>query len=160
MITTKVAAIHELLQDGAIQVQVAGESKEEVLDNLLGLLSEHPKINDFEGARLAVLAREEVMSTGVGKGLALPHAKTAAVKGIVAAFAITEHPIEYNAIDGLPVKMLFLMISTEQAKSQHIKLLSRVSRLMNGDAFRNQLLQATSTEEVIQIFQEGELSIS
>ena len=127
---------------------------------MLDLLADHPNVTDFEGACEAVFQREEMMSTGVGKGLALPHAKTGAVEGIIAAFATTQHPIAYGSVDDIPVSMLFLMISTERAKSQHIKLLSRVSRLMNEEDFRSRLLEAELSAEVLQIFQEGELNLT
>lgn len=159
MLTANITGIHELLQQGAVFVHLPGETKEDVLTSMVGLLSDHPMMENFEVARSAVIQREKMMSTGVGKGLALPHAKTAAVNGIIAAFATTEKPVDYNAIDNVPVQMLFLMLSTERAKSQHIKLLSRVSRLMNEDAFRSRLLEAQNSEQVLQIFQEGELSL-
>ncbi len=159
MITANISGVYELLRNGAVHVQLPGENKEEVLEHLVDLLSGHASIRDFDGVRAAVLNREKMMSTGVGKGLALPHAKTSSVDGIVAAFATTKNPIAYDAIDDIPVRMLFLMVSTERAKSQHIKLLSRVSRLMNEDTFRHRLLEAGEPDEVLQIFQEGELSL-
>jgi PTS system fructose-specific IIA component len=160
MLATNVRGVAELLQSGAIQIQLPGDSKQDVLNELVGLLESHPGISDFDGVRAAVLKREEMMSTGVGKGLALPHAKSSSVDGIIAAFATTQNPIEYDAIDNVPVRMLFLMVSAERAKSQHIKMLSRVSRLMNEDAFRKQLLEAKLPEDVLKIFQEAELNLS
>ncbi|MEM8487825.1 MAG: PTS sugar transporter subunit IIA [Bacteroidota bacterium] len=160
MVTANMMGIHDLLQDGAVCVQMPGESKEEVLNRLVDLLEDHPDIADFDGMRAAIMKRESMMSTGVGNGLALPHAKTSSVDGIVAAFATTAEPVAYDAIDGLPVRMLFMMVSTERAKSQHIKLLSRVSRLMNDAGFRDRLLKAQRAEEVLKIFQEGELSLT
>ena len=160
MLTTNITGVSELLQNGAIHIQLPGNSKDEVLNELVGLLENHPGISDFDGVKSAVLKREEMMSTGVGKGLALPHAKTSSVDGIVAAFATTQNPIQYDAIDNIPVRMMFLMVSTERAKSQHIKMLSRVSRLMNEDEFRTRLLAAKLPEEVLQIFQEAELNLT
>lgn len=160
MVTASMMGIHDLLQGGAVHVQLPGESKEEVLSALIALLADHPSVVDFEGMQAAIMKRESMMSTGVGNGLALPHAKTASVGGMVAAFATTARPVVYDAIDGLPVRMLFLMVSTERAKSQHIKLLSRVSRLMNDAAFRERLLAAKQATEVLKIFQEGELSLT
>ncbi len=160
MVTASMLGIHDLLQRGVVRVKLQGESKDEVLGQLIDLLANHPDVNDYEGMRTAILKRESMMSTGVGKGLALPHAKTSAVDGMVAAFVTTEQPINYDAIDGIPVQMLFLMVSTERAKSQHIKLLSRVSRLMNDDAFRARLLEAKRPRQILTIFQEGELSLT
>lgn len=159
MVTSNINGIHELLNPGTVSVQMEGASKSEILDRMLNLLADHPNIRDFEGVRRAVREREEVMSTGVGKGLALPHAKTSAVDGIAAAFATTEVPIEYGSIDNQPVRLLFLMVSTENAKTQHIKILSRISRLMNEDDFRERLLAATRSEDIIKYFYEGELGL-
>lgn len=130
-----------------------------MLDNLVRLLERQPQVRDLEEVRRAVRARESVMSTGVGKRLALPHAKTSAVTDTVAAFAITEKPVEFGAIDNEPVRLLFLLVGTEEAKSTHIKLLSRVSRLMNRDAFRERLLRAPSPEIVLKLFEEGETEL-
>lgn len=148
--------IHHFLTPQTVRVGLPGETKEEVLDNLIGLLEGQTQVRDLEEVRQAVLNREAVMSTGVGKRLALPHAKTSAVTGTVAAFATTAVPIDFGAIDNQPVTLLFLLVGTEEAKSQHIKLLSRVSRLMNRDAFRERLLTAGAPEEVLQLFEEGE----
>ncbi|ARA91848.1 PTS sugar transporter subunit IIA [Rhodothermaceae bacterium RA] len=151
--------IHQLLSPRAISVGLPGATKTDVLNNLIDLLQGHPLVQDLEAVRAAVFEREEMMSTGVGKGLALPHAKTAAVSGTVAAFAVTAAPVPFDAIDHLPVRLLFLLVGTEAAKSQHIKVLSRVSRLMNQEAFRERLLQAGSAEEVLTIFTESEAEL-
>ena len=129
------------------------------MNALIDLLKGHPAVNNLEDVRQAVFDREQVMSTGVGKGLGLPHAKTGAVNDTVAAFAVTQNPIDFGAIDSKQVRLLFLLVGNEQAKSQHIKLLSRISRLMNRDAFRDRLLQARTPEELLRIFQEGELQL-
>lgn len=148
--------IHQLLAPETIRVGLPGHTKEEVLKHLIDLLQGHPAVRDLETVRQAVLARERMMSTGVGKGLGLPHAKTPAVISTVAAFAITAEPVEFDAIDQQPVRLLFLLVGPEAAKSQHIKLLSRISRLMNRDSFQTRLLAARTPEEVLHLFEEGE----
>lgn len=148
--------IHQYLTPETVRVGLPGTTKAEVLDNLVTLLRGQPQVKDLEDVRRAVLAREKVMSTGVGKRLALPHAKTNAVTDTVAAFAVTISPIDFGAIDNESVRLLFLLVGTEEAKSQHIKLLSRVSRLMNRDSFRERLLSADAPEKVLSLFEEGE----
>ena len=93
-----VTGIHQLLNRDTICVGLPGESKAQVLDGLIRLLTGHPKVLDLEAVRAAVLAREAVMSTGVGKGLALPHAKTSAVADTIAALAITAQAVDFGAI--------------------------------------------------------------
>ncbi len=156
MQSTSVAEIYQLLTPSTIRVGLPGETKEEVVGNLVDLLKGNRAVKDLQGVREAVFDREKVMSTGVGKSLGLPHAKTPAVLDTVAAFAITEKPVDFGAIDNKPVRLLFLLVGAEAAKSQHIKLLSRISRLMNRDQFRARLLNARSGEEVLAIFEEGE----
>jgi fructose-specific phosphotransferase system IIA component len=156
MQTTSVTEIHQILTPRTIRVDLPGETKQEVVDSVIDLLRDHAAVRDLEGVREAVFSREKVMSTGVGKGLGLPHAKSHAVSDTVAAFAVTREPVEFDSIDNAPVRLIFLLVGTDAAKSQHIKLLSRISRLMNRDAFRERLLKAHSPEEVLSLFEEGE----
>lgn len=96
------------------------------------------------------------MSTGVGHGFAIPHGKTDAVNEIIAAFARTSAPLEFDSLDGQPVRLIFLLVGKENLVGPHIKLLSRISRMMNQDEFRNKLLDAASSEELFNLFKEEE----
>jgi mannitol/fructose-specific phosphotransferase system IIA component (Ntr-type) len=96
------------------------------------------------------------MSTGVGKGFAIPHGKTNAVNDVIAAFGKTTRDIDYDALDGNPVHLVFLLVGRDDMVSKHIKLLSRISRLMNKDEFRERLVNSNSKEEIINIFKEEE----
>ncbi len=159
MPTTRVSDIHDLLTANTVLVGLPGSTKEDVLNNLVDSLERSPAVRNIEDVRAAIFEREQIMSTGVGKGLALPHAKSPAVRESVAAFAVTEEPIDFGAIDDQPVRLVFLLVGTEAAKSEHIKILSRVSRLMNRDEFRGRLLAANSGDEIISIFEEGEADL-
>lgn len=152
--------LKDLLSRRTVRVGLIGDSKDDIIGELVNALEGLPEIRDLEEVKRAVEERESVMSTGVGKGLALPHAKTSAVSGTVAAFAVTRQPVEWGAIDNEPVRLVFLLVGTEAAKSQHIKVLSRVSRLMNRDEFRSRLLEAGSPAEVIAAFEEGDLALA
>jgi mannitol/fructose-specific phosphotransferase system IIA component (Ntr-type) len=99
------------------------------------------------------------MSTGVGKMLGLPHAKTAAARETVAAFATTAEPIDFGAIDDQPVRLLFLLVGPEDDKSRHIKILGRISRLVSRDSIREQLLDVEAPDDVIRILKEGEAQL-
>ncbi len=96
------------------------------------------------------------MSTGVGKGFVIPHAKTSSVKGIIASFGKSKNPIEFDALDGEPVYLVFILVGQDNMVGPHIKLLSRISRMMNKDEFREALLNAKSSEEIYEIFNEEE----
>ena len=153
-------SLPSLLSKEFVRVKLPGEDKETVLNAMVDLVAGHQAVVDLSGVRRAVFDREAMLPTGVGKGLALPHAKTSAVRDLVTAFAITEQPIAFDAIDNEPVQLLFMLVSTERAKSKHIKLLSRVSRLMNDDIFRAALLNAASPEEVVLLFDKAEEALA
>lgn len=148
--------IYELLTPDSVRVGLAADDKTDVLNAVVDMLAGHPAVSDLEGVREAVFQREAVMSTGVGKGLALPHAKTPAVTSTVAAFATLSKPVPFDAIDDEPVQLVFLLLGTEEARSLHIKILSRISRLMNRGPLRDKLLRADSAANVLSIFQEGD----
>lgn len=159
MPTATTADIHQLLRPETVEIGLDGTTKEEVIDGLIDLLEGHDAISSIEAVREAVFEREEVMSTGVGKMLGLPHAKTAAARETVAAFATTAKPIDFGAIDDEPVRLLFLLVGPESDKSRHIKILGRISRLVSRDAIREQLLEVKKPDEVIAILKEGEAQL-
>ncbi len=148
--------VSELLKPEFIIPDLEGETKEEVINELINLFKNDPRVEDIERVRAAVLDREKVMSTGVGKGFAIPHGKTNAVKEIVGAFGKAKKGIDYDALDGNPVQLIFLLVGKDNLISTHIKLLSRISRLMNKDDFRHRLTEANSADEIIKLFTEEE----
>jgi PTS system fructose-specific IIA component len=149
--------IHPMLTPDVVEVHVEETDKFDVIGRMVDLLNgENESIHDIDQVREAVFSREKRMSTGVGKGLGLPHAKSPAVEKTLAAFATTKTPIDFDAIDGQPVQIIFLLVGPESAKSQHIKLLSRISRLMNRQELRESLLKANTPAEIIEVFRENE----
>jgi len=152
--------VHELLNTKNILTEFKTENKEDVINELVDLLKSNESVTDLEEVRKCVFEREEKMSTGVGKGFAIPHGKTNSVDDIIAAFGKSETPIEYNSLDGEPVHLVFLLIGKENLLAKHIKLLSRISRMMNNEEFRKKLVEAESKEVIQKIFQDEEQSYS
>ena len=148
--------VSELLKPEFIISDLKGESKEEIINELIDLFKNDPRVEDIEKVRSAVLEREKVMSTGVGKGFAIPHGKTNAVKEIIGAFGKIKDGIDYESLDGNPVNLVFLLVGKDNLISTHIKLLSRISRLMNKDDFRHRLVEANSADEIVKLFSEEE----
>jgi fructose-specific phosphotransferase system IIA component len=146
----------DLLNNSYIIPDLKGQTKEEVINELIDLFKDDPRVIDLEKVRDAVLEREKIMSTGVGKGFAIPHGKTNAVNDILAAFGKANTPIEYDSLDGHPVNLVFLLVGKDNLVSKHIKLLSRISRMMNKDEFREKLIKATTSEEILEIFKKEE----
>jgi fructose-specific phosphotransferase system IIA component len=148
--------IASILEEQFIAINLPSETKEETLNRMIDMLGKSPKVLDLDKVRSAILERERIMSTGVGHGFAIPHAKTDALTDIVAAFATTKKPIDFQALDDQPVQLIFMLVGKEAHVGMHLKLLSRISRLMNNQAFREQLMVATSAAEVLKLFNEEE----
>ncbi len=148
--------ISDILDESLIITQLAGNSKNDIINSLIDAISSSPKVLDKEKVKEAIFEREKIMSTGVGNGFAIPHGKTDAVSDIVAAFAVTEEPIDYEALDEQPVRLVFLLVGKDSMVGPHIKLLSRISRLMNKEDFRTQLLSAATPKDVLAIFKKEE----
>lgn len=148
--------ISDILTADVIEVSLDAKEKEDSIRQLVELASRSGKILDVKKVSDTIFEREKLVSTGVGKGFAIPHGKTDSITDVVAAFAITKEPIEFDSIDGEPVRFIFLLVGKETLLNTHIKLLSRISRLMNKDEFRANLLEAETKEDVLKIFKDEE----
>lgn len=144
--------IISLLSKKTVLPSLKVANKEEALERLIASFSDQVDNDKLEAIRKAVFEREKIMSTGVGKGLAIPHGKSAGIEENYAAFALLEEPIDYEAIDGEPVQMIFLLVGPQSSNRLHIKMLSRISRLMNNNSFRENLKKSSSSEEIIDAF--------
>jgi fructose-specific phosphotransferase system IIA component len=150
--------ISDILTEEFVVTGLTGDSKEAIIDALIDLAARSPKVLDKEKVRTAIFEREKIMSTGVGNGFAIPHGKSDAVADIVASFAVTAEEIDYESLDEKPVRLVFLLVGKDNLVGPHIKLLSRISRLMNKEEFRRKLLESTSSKEIIDLFRQEEAS--
>jgi mannitol/fructose-specific phosphotransferase system IIA component (Ntr-type) len=139
-----------------IAVGMTADSKEELLTKMVDLAAKNPHVLDKGKVKTAIIERERIMSTGVGKGFAIPHGKTDAVSDIVLAFATTAEPIDYAAMDNEPVRLVLLLVSRDSDVGSRLKLLSRASKVMNSDAARKSLLDAKTADEIFAIFKAEE----
>lgn len=148
--------IGDILTQEMVVTQLPGTTKNEIIDAMIDLVGKSPKVVDKQKVRDAIFEREEIMSTGVGNGFAIPHGKTDAVTDIVAAFAVTAEPIDYQSLDEKPVRLVFLLVGKDNMVGPHIKLLSRISRLMNKEEFRNRLIELRTPMEILETFKKEE----
>ncbi len=148
--------LSDLLSEKYIIPSLKSHHKEDVINELIDLFKGDPKVTDLEKVRTAVMDREKIMSTGVGKNFAIPHGKTNAVNDIICAFGRSDQPIDYQSLDSQPVHLVFLIVGKDNMVSTHIKLLSRISRMMTKDAFREKLLKQNSVHGIISDFREEE----
>lgn len=148
--------ISDILSEKVIATGLVATDKYDAIDKMIELASASGNMINKANVKECVLEREKLVSTGVGKGFAIPHGKTDDIKDIVAAFAVLKDPIEFDSIDLEPVKYLFLVIGKESLLNAHIKLLSRISRLMNKEEFRERLDEAKNPAEVLEMFRQEE----
>jgi mannitol/fructose-specific phosphotransferase system IIA component (Ntr-type) len=148
--------ICKLLDQENVLCQLEASNKTDVIDKLIGTLGKKIDPKMLENVRKAVFERERIMSTGVGKGLAIPHGKCTGLDRNYASFALLKDPVNFDSIDDQPVSLIFLLVGPESHNSTHIKMLSRISRLMNNSGFRDRLLNAHSSDEIIEAFNQEE----
>ena len=121
--------ISDILTEEIIETGLNAADKNEVINRMVDLADKSGKITDLEVVRNCVFDREKLVSTGVGKGFAIPHGKTNEITDIIAAFAILKEPVDFDSIDGEKVSFVFLLVGKDSLLNTHIKLLSRISRL-------------------------------
>ncbi len=145
--------IRDILDIRSIVVGLEVKDKNELLDTMVELAAESGNILDVEEARERVFAREKLMSTGVGNGVALPHAKTNKIKKTVGAFAVLSEPVDYDSLDEEPVKIVLLILGKETNVGEHLKLLSNISKLLGKESFIGDILNAETSDDILEIFE-------
>jgi PTS system nitrogen regulatory IIA component len=145
----------ELLTPDRIRVPLAAADKAGVLRELTQLLAERTGA-DAEALLAAVLEREQVLSTGIGHGIAIPHAKSSLVTSLALVSGSSPTGVPFDAVDGEPVRLFFLLIGPESAAGQHVKALSRVARLVRRESVREALLAAQTPAAFYQTLVEAE----
>ena len=140
-------------------VDLKGESKEDIIAELVNSLPVGDAITDRDQVLQAVLDREKIMSTGIGDGIAIPHGKSAAVTELVAAMGTQRRGVDFDALDGEPAFVFFLLVSPANVSGPHIKALARISRLLKNDEFKKKLIEADSAEEIIATIEAAERDI-
>jgi mannitol/fructose-specific phosphotransferase system IIA component (Ntr-type) len=146
----------EVLTVEMIKIPLSARDKEGVLQELVDLVSAGKPVADKGALLKAIKDREKLMSTGVGKGIAIPHGKTNAVKDLVIALGSTPVGLDFGALDGEPVRLFFFLASPLDVFGPHVRALAKISRLLNQDAVREALLAAKSPQEVFDILRTEE----
>lgn len=141
--------ITQLLTKHTIILDLDAHSKQEVLTELIGQLDQAGNLLDKEKFTQDILAREAQSTTGIGDGIAIPHAKSAAVQVPAIAFGRSISGIDYDSLDGQPAHLFFMIAASEGANNDHLDALSRLATFLMDENFRNKILAATSVEEVL-----------
>jgi len=125
-----------------------------VLEELVALLAKESKVKDANATVEVLLEREKLGSTGIGQGIAIPHAKTEQAQEVVAAFGLSRRGVQFDSLDGDPVYIFFLLVAPPDAAGLHLKALARISRLLKDKFFRQSLRDVKDPAEVLKIIRE------
>lgn len=148
--------IVDLLKKESIDLQAVVADKGAAIDHLVSLMDKGGNVTDLEGYRKAVLAREAEGSTGIGEGIAIPHAKTDAVSAPGLASMIVRSGVEYESLDDEPAFLFFLIAAPAGGANVHLEVLSRLSRMLMDDEFREKLMNAKTADEYLAVIDETE----
>lgn len=144
--------IRKILDEKSISTDKTVENKTELLEFMIELAYKSGKILNIEEVTQKVFEREKLMPTGVGNGVALPHAKTEQITDTVLSMVVLKEPIEYDSLDGLPVSVVLLVLGKESDIGYHLKLLSKISKLLSRESFVSEISWVQTPEEVLAVF--------
>ena len=146
----------EILSPEAIVVNLQGETKEEIIAELSKLVAKNCQIANSDDIFQAVIEREKIMSTGIGDGIAIPHGKSDSVDKLVAALGTRRRGVDFEALDGEPAYVFFLLVSPTNISGPHIKALARISRYLKNEEFKKRLIAAHTSDDIISIIRTEE----
>jgi nitrogen PTS system EIIA component len=140
--------ITDALRETCVIADLKGETKEEVLTELVSSLKEMKLIENVEGAVKVIFEREKLGSTGIGDGVAIPHGKMKKLQNVLCVFGRSKKGVDFGAVDGEPVHIFFLLLAPEESTGLHLKMLSRISRIVRDASFRRKLMEEAHTSQV------------
>jgi len=143
--------LSKFCSEDLVTFNLKSKEKKDVLNELVDLVSESNLVKDADQLLQDVREREELVTTGVGYGVAFPHAKTKATKGIVIAFGRSDEGIDFDAMDHKPVHLFFLIAAPEDAIGAHLNVMARLSYIMKSEENRQKMMEVTSPGELLQL---------
>ena len=146
----------DVLTESLIKIPLQKTNKMEIISELIDLLEPTGKMINKSNMLQSVIDREKIMSTGIGNSVAIPHGKSPEALEIVVSMGVTSHDVDFESLDGKPVRIIFMLIGPEKPASLHIKMLSRISRLCYQPAFRKKIIESTTSAEILRIIREEE----
>lgn len=143
--------LSKFCEEQLISFDLAASNKNEVIEELVELAGSSKLVKDKSLLLKDIITRENLVTTGVGYGVAFPHAKTKATKGIVIAFGRSDKGVDFEAMDKQPVHLFFLIAAPEDAIGAHLKVMAHLSYLMKSEKNREKLMTVKSPGELLQI---------
>jgi fructose-specific phosphotransferase system IIA component len=156
MVEVNVVEVKGYIREELINLDLLSERKEDAIRELARLMESTQGMIDFNLFLEDVFERERLGTTGIGDGIAIPHARTDAVDQLVIALGRSARGVEFESLDGKKVKLLFLMGTPKGSVSHYLKILAQLTRLLKEGTFRDKLLEARDKEIVVSLFREIE----
>ena len=148
--------LSRFINDNLISFDLKGNTKDEIITELVELASTSEMVKNKDELLKAVLEREKLVTTGVGYNVAFPHAKTKSVRGVVIAFGRKKEGVDFEAMDRKPVNLFFLIAAPEDAIGAHLNVMAKLSFLMKNEKNRSKLIKAKYKEDLIEILDSNE----
>jgi PTS system nitrogen regulatory IIA component len=138
----------EILRESCVIADIKGVTKKEILFEMVETLKKAKLIDDIDSVVEIIMERERLGSTGIGDGVAIPHGKMKRLKTILCVAARSKEGVDFDAVDRQPVHIFFLVLAPEDSASLHLKVLSRISKVLRDQSFRKQILKLANAHEI------------
>ena len=148
--------IVDLLHKEGINLNINPSDKSECINELIDLMDKTGNLNNKEEYRKAILEREDLSTTGIGDGIAIPHGKTSAVKRASLAAAVCKQGVDYDSLDGMPAHLIFMIAVPDNNDNLHLEVLARLSTILMDEGFRKSLIDCTDKDEFLKLIDEKE----
>lgn len=142
--------ILDVLDKNNIIINLKAKDKKGVLNELAGPVAQFTG-TDHEALFKVLMERERLGSTGIGGGIGIPHGKLRDLKELTLGFGLSREGVDFESMDGGPTHVFFLLLTPENSAGLHLKLLARISRLLKDDEFKNRLIQAENSDEILSV---------
>ena len=140
--------IAEILQEQCVVADIRGKTKKEIITELVETLAKAHLVKDVEPVVNVVMDREKLGSTGIGNGVAVPHGKLKNINNIMCAFGRSQNGVDFDAVDRAPVHIFFLVLAPEDSASLHLKVLSRITKILRDQSLRKKIIKLTNVHEL------------
>jgi len=141
----------DLIVPEVVKTPLVSKDKPDLLRELVQVLKDAGRIDDFDAVLKAVQQREDLQSTGLEEGIAVPHGKTAAVSRLQVALGIAPQGIDFSSLDGKPTQLFFLLVASPEQSGPHVEALAEVAKLARSKAFCRALIGADNPQEVVEL---------
>jgi PTS system nitrogen regulatory IIA component len=140
--------LSDILRESCVVADIKGKTKKEILLELVGPLKDTNLIDNVDAVVKIIMERERLGSTGIGDGVAIPHGKMKNIDSIICAVGRSQEGVDFDAVDRQPVHIFFLVLAPEDSASLHLKVLSRISKILRDPSFRKTILKLANAHEI------------